>query len=381
MKEKKDSRGRKRSSNKKSVSSGEGALDGELISTSNAIIIGIDLEGKISLFNDGAEKTLGYRKDEVIGNSWFSYLLDYDENRDVFEVFNFSVGGGARTKYQNLVRSRSGQPLSISWENTVIYDDDGNVSMILMVGQDISEMKRLEETLRRQSEKLLKALDDISLYSDLMLHDIHNINAAIMAHLELLGMPGIDEKRKNDHNRKAIEEVRRVSEIIRDVKILSNAKLDSTLEPVSLSNIVKRSLDTIGKEIRGEVAYTPEALDFKVLADGLIQKVVERILRFPYQYSTKNKMNIKLSAKPMRGESVLEPDMVELVVGIKGLQIDRDDEDKLFTKLLDKEKKLPGSGMVLVRKLVERYRGSVWITDLSGRAKGTEIHLKLIKSD
>ena len=59
----------------------------ELIETSNAIIIGLDMGGNIQLFNTGASRALGYTFEEVKGTSWFDYLLDRDMDQGKLEVF------------------------------------------------------------------------------------------------------------------------------------------------------------------------------------------------------------------------------------------------------------------------------------------------------
>ena len=107
-------------------------LSHELVETSNAIIIGLDINGNVTIFNKGAERALGYKKSSIEGTSWFEYIIDNDAERGILEVFQWTIDSGFKTQYENRVRSSSGRVITVSWENTVIFDKTGNLKLILI---------------------------------------------------------------------------------------------------------------------------------------------------------------------------------------------------------------------------------------------------------
>ena len=66
-----------------------------IINTSNAIIVGLDKDHRIQLFNEGAEKITGYRKEEMIDKDWFHIFLTPEIVDDVINVWDDAWG----TKY------------------------------------------------------------------------------------------------------------------------------------------------------------------------------------------------------------------------------------------------------------------------------------------
>jgi len=69
----------------------------KILQTSNAIIVGLDKNRKIRIFNRGAEKITGFKSEEVIGKDWYKLFFRpgiYDEMEKVWESawgaeFNF----------------------------------------------------------------------------------------------------------------------------------------------------------------------------------------------------------------------------------------------------------------------------------------------------
>lgn len=49
-----------------------------LIETANVMVLGLDLEGNVTVFNQTAEKITGYRKAEIIGRNCFDILTPKD---------------------------------------------------------------------------------------------------------------------------------------------------------------------------------------------------------------------------------------------------------------------------------------------------------------
>ena len=87
-------------------------------------VIGNDREGNIFLFNTGAERILGYPRDEVIGKMNVSRLYPAGRAREVREAL-FSEEHGGRGQLQDFeteIVARSGRIIPIRLSCTVVYD-------------------------------------------------------------------------------------------------------------------------------------------------------------------------------------------------------------------------------------------------------------------
>jgi PAS domain S-box-containing protein len=349
----------------------------ELIETSNAIIIGLDMGGNIQLFNTGASRALGYTFEEVKGTSWFDYLLDRDMDQGKLEVFQWSISSGFRTQYEIRVRSRSGSVLNISLENTVIFDDDGNVSMVLMIGQDITQMKRLETSLREQGEKLAEAIEEVSLYNDLMIHDIHNANAGIMGYLELINIASMSEEKRGTYIERALREVRKSSSIINDVKVMSLTRPITEPVPVNLVSTFKNVIDKTAGGDRKDLKIDIDVADLDIAGDELVEEALVRVVENSVFEMGEGKKRIMIEAKRDPSRSNLVPEPVHITIRDVRGEVSDDRIQMVFNRPKRTDLGSQGLGLYLVKKIIDRYGGMVWVEKTEKGDPGLEVHILL----
>lgn len=124
----------------------------------NMQLIGVmlDTEGNITFANDYLLKLTGWKREEVIGKDWFSTFLPGNV-RDY--VYNFFIQAIAEkdmsVSYTNDIITKKGQHRIIQWNNTLHFDDKGNVFSVTSIGEDITERKKAEQHLK-SIEWLLK---------------------------------------------------------------------------------------------------------------------------------------------------------------------------------------------------------------------------------
>ena len=129
----------------------------KIIDTSNAIIVGLDKNHLIQIFNKGAEKITGYSKAEVIGKDWFQIFFPNEMLDEMNKVWKNAWGAPAHS-YVNPILVKSGEERMISWQATGIYEgEDISKQMMISIGEDITESKRIEVKIK-ESEANLKAV-------------------------------------------------------------------------------------------------------------------------------------------------------------------------------------------------------------------------------
>ena len=117
-----------------------------LLMTANAFILTLDTNANITLFNKFAEKLTGYTNDEVIGKNWFDLFIPKGKGFAILEVFaNVLKEMPEFSSYENPVLCKTGTEKFISWENTIIKNENGEISGVLSIGTDITERKLAEK--------------------------------------------------------------------------------------------------------------------------------------------------------------------------------------------------------------------------------------------
>ena len=133
----------------------------KIVETADAIIMGLDKDHIIRIFNRGAEQITGYKKEEVIGKDWFKIFFPKEILDEMNKVWK-NVWGVKSHSYINPILAKSGEERIISWQSTGIYDSDDITEHIhIAIGEDITERKQAEEDLEKNEQFLNDILNSV----------------------------------------------------------------------------------------------------------------------------------------------------------------------------------------------------------------------------
>jgi len=184
----------------------------QLISSANVMIIGLDSDGCVRMFNKAAEKITGYTIEELTGISWFEKIVPIDRYSNVWETFRSyqEKTGNIPTMFENPILTKSGEERFISWQNSTIPAPGSKISTISF-GIDITERKRAEEELKRSNDMLRAIIEAapvaiIGLDLDGNVHSVWNPAAEKMlgwSAREAMGrpLPSVPVERQDEFSR------------------------------------------------------------------------------------------------------------------------------------------------------------------------------------
>jgi len=126
----------------------------QYISLAPAIILVLDRNGAITFLNRKGGEILECVPEEVIGESWFNRFLPEQDRDTVQQEFLRLIAGQVEPDraFENLVLTRRSTRKTIRWYNTVLHDEDGAISGILGFGEDVTEERRAQDTLRNMQQ-------------------------------------------------------------------------------------------------------------------------------------------------------------------------------------------------------------------------------------
>ncbi len=120
------------------------------LDTAGVMFVALDARGNVTLINKKGCEILGYTEDELIGQNWFDTCLPAAVRDSVKAVFANLMNDNAYAveHYENPVITKSGEEKLVAWRNTILRDNRGLIIGALSSGEDITEEKRIEISLR-----------------------------------------------------------------------------------------------------------------------------------------------------------------------------------------------------------------------------------------
>jgi PAS domain S-box-containing protein len=156
-----------------------------VIDTAPVIVLILDPKGHITQFNKYTEEITGYGLDEVRGKDWFSIFVPRDQQERVRRRFKGVISGIETHGVVSPLLIRGGKLRDIIWYDKPLKDDEENVLGLLIIGQDITERRKMERRIR-QSEKM----EAIGQLAGGIAHDFNNQLTGIVGYADMLKVKG-----------------------------------------------------------------------------------------------------------------------------------------------------------------------------------------------
>jgi PAS domain S-box-containing protein len=144
----------------------------ELLDKANEAIVVVDLDHRITFWNHGAERLLGWSAAEMIGSP-ASRVFPLTEAGTDDDVIN-AIATVGDWRGEVLTHNRNGHPITLETSITVLYDEKKRPTGRLKISTDITEKKKLAEQFLRAQR-----LESIGMLAAGIAHDLNNVLAPI----------------------------------------------------------------------------------------------------------------------------------------------------------------------------------------------------------
>ena len=131
----------------------------------NLNLVGIVMEedGVIIFCNAFASKMLGYEFGELIGENFFDILVPTEERASRFTAFQEAmVKGGLFEQKERTMLTKSAQIKFVELNSTVFNDAAEDVKYLTIIGEDVTERRKVAEALGRSNAQLQDIINNTS---------------------------------------------------------------------------------------------------------------------------------------------------------------------------------------------------------------------------
>jgi len=145
----------------------------ELVQNANSIILRMDVNGNVKLFNKFAQEFFGYKEEEILGRNVVDTIVPEKEllQRDLRSLlvgFDKYPERYVYNEFEN--RRKNGEQVWVAWTNKAVFDENGFITEIISIGNDITDRRRIEEALRTSETNYRAIFNNVN--DCIFIHDI-----------------------------------------------------------------------------------------------------------------------------------------------------------------------------------------------------------------
>ena len=124
-----------------------------LIQAAAIVMIVLSPSHRIIEWNQEAERLYGYKKSEVLGQDYSVLFLAQPEREKLATEIEKVLSEGKERNFEHLVKIRKGEQRWMLWNLSCLYNKEGKPIAVIKSGQDITQRKQAEVTLRENEER------------------------------------------------------------------------------------------------------------------------------------------------------------------------------------------------------------------------------------
>jgi PAS domain S-box-containing protein len=327
-----------------------------IVQSTDDAVLGADGDGRITHWNAGAQRLLGWSPEEAIGRPvrTLARAEDFaDQQRRYVQV----LSGRAVERLETTWVRKDGSLVDVALTASPIRDREGRVFGVSAVVRDMTARKRADAELRRSHAELER-------FADVAAHDLREPLLAVAQLARLLGRDASGREaeiaaRLTDaaaHGLRLVDGLRDLARVGRG---------EPAREPVDLGALAREVLVSLGPHVdeagaRVEVGPLPTVAGEGTELARVLQNLVANALKFA-----------RADGPPVVVVEAGRDDAGWVVtVRDNGPGVPEAARERIFDLFArahaDDEVEGTGLGLAVCRKVVERHGGRIWVQDAPG---------------
>ena len=344
----------------KEISSLKRYNDNILASMTNGLLT-LDLDGVVRTINKKGQAILRSEEDEIIGNS----LEEIFEKKEGFpHLFRESALNKKTFNKLEVDFKKNGEELTIVLSISQLYDGEGAKIGLLIAFEDMTEMKMLQEMMRRADR--LAALGTVAAS---LAHEIRNPLSTVKTFVQLVPQKMHSDSFIEKFNDLVPKELNRINNILENFLDLAR-KPRLKFTPMNINSIIEDIVDLYSAKMEHEgisikVSLHPEAFtisgDYEYLKRAFSNLILNALQAMP------NGGNLLIETLPLTLDVGEESEIgveraTKIIFKDTGIGMDSETIKNLFNPFYSTKDKGTGLGLVIVQKIIEEHKGFIEVT-------------------
>jgi PAS domain S-box-containing protein len=333
-----------------------------------ALIMVLDLQGRIILFNRTCQIVTGYSFEEVQNKYFWDFFIIPDELEGVKSVFKEIQTGRFPNEYENYWKIKDGSLRLISWSNTAILNSDGTIEYIIGSGIDITRRKEAEDGLRKKIDELARSNTELEQFAYVASHDLQEPLRMVTSFVQLLAKryKGKLDTDADEFIAFAVDGANRMKELINDLLTYSRVSTESKeFKATDCMNVINHVITSLGLSIRESGAIITYDVLPIVMADSLqLVQLFQNLINNAIKFHSEKQPKIHIGVERRQNEW-------QFYVKDNGIGIDLEYFERIFLifqRLHSKDKyQGTGIGLAICKKVVEQHGGRIWVESEPGK--------------
>jgi PAS domain S-box-containing protein len=336
-----------------------------IVESSDDAIVGLDLNGTITSWNEGAERIFGRPAAQAIGQP--ASILAPPGGDEMPGVLA-RIGRGERVdQYFAQRHTNDGWLIDVSVTVSPLYDALGRIVGASKIARDVTEQVRAAERmaalnadLKRSNERLARSNEDLEAFAFVASHDFQEPLRMITIYSQLLlrAHKGEFDAQGGLYVENIVTGTQRIRDLLSDLLAYTEAgvKEEELNREVDLNAVLTKVKETLAAPI----AETGAVITVELLP---VLRAYEGHFISLFQNLIGNAIKYRSDAFPRIQVSVRQRDhMLEFAVTDNGIGISPEFHEKVFVAFRRLHgKSIPGTGigLAICQRVVERYGGHI----------------------
>jgi PAS domain S-box-containing protein len=370
-------------------------LQTDLLNLSREAILTRDPISRVLTWSRGAERLYGWTAQEALGRVIYSLLkTHFPTNRLTFEA---QLERDGQWEGELVHTRRDGSTILVHSHQMLIRDEQGEVTAILEVNQDITERQQLTETVQQAHEALALVIhQDVTSFKEAEhLKDefigvaAHELRAPLAVLKSAVSMLCLQTARGHgpqlaDWQQEVLQEIEQatnrlsaLTEDLLDVTRLQAGKLLIHPQQANIIPLVQRIVTSLQPTTtRHHLVVHTQLTTLETQIDvGRIEQVLINLINNAIKYSPQGgTIEITITEEPITK-------MAQISIHDQGIGIPQDQQAQIFGRFVRADNAYAagihgtGLGLYLCREFIEQHGGRIWFESTEG--KGSTFFLTL----